>query len=120
MFTFRASFTLQSDTFDVKSKTKCICWQDSGQKSICLYLILLPVVSPNLSPLLSCLPCSEEDGEQEDKTIWYYSTKVNGTLFFLNGGVLCQIIMFFLIALCLFLTLLQNMYVYNLDNTKYI
>lgn len=25
----------------------------------------------------SCLPHSEEDGEQEDKTIWYYSTKVN-------------------------------------------
>ena len=27
-----------------------------------------------LSPLL-CLPYSEEDGEQEDKAIWYYSTK---------------------------------------------
>lgn len=26
---------------------------------------------------LSCHPYSEEDGEQEDKTIWYYSTKVS-------------------------------------------
>lgn len=35
--------------------------------------------------LLSCVPHSEEDGEQEDKTIWYYSTKVNATHVPLRG-----------------------------------
>lgn len=82
---------------------------ESGKKwkSICLYLIpllSLPIFFSKFFSPLSCLPCSEEDGEQEDKTIWYYSTKVNGTFFSKWGCVVSDlIIMFFFVALFFFL-----------------
>lgn len=42
---------------------------------------------------LSCDLYSEEDGEQEDKTIWYYSTKVNS--YFALNEVLCATALFY-------------------------
>lgn len=62
------------------------------------FLFVLPPVvvsshflySFSLPSPLSCLHYSEEDGEQEDKTIWYYSTKVNVTRHVLLLGAVCS------------------------------
>lgn len=60
-----------------QSKSQTLNSNKLDEASSCYTLFIFLIFLFLLSLPLSSHPCSEEDGEQGDKTIWYYSTKVN-------------------------------------------